>query len=124
MCDDNRIAVRDRLIAEISTLSRQQMQCSVQAQLEEELKSSGELVARAERAREQLRELYQERDKSKELKDASMDTYQRMKKEYFQLVFEAGQVREAASELSKEARNANTSAARVQAELPRKQPAT
>ena len=102
MCDENRIAVRDRLIAEISALSRQQMQCSEQTQLEEELKSSGELVARAERAREQLRELYQERDRSRELKDASRETYQRLKKEYFQLVFEAGQVREAASELSKE----------------------
>ena len=80
-------------------------------------------MARAERAREQLRELYQERDRSRELKDASRDTYQRLKKEYFQLVFEAGQVREAASELSKEARNANTSAARVQAELLREWPA-
>ena len=119
MCDENRIAVRDRLIAEISALTRQQMQCSEQTQLEEELKSSGELVARAERAREQLRELYQERDRSRELKDAGKDTYQRMK-----LVFEAGQVREAASELSKEARDANTSAARVQAELLRERPAT
>ena len=124
MCDENRIAVRDRLIAEISALMRQQIQCSEQTQLEEELKSSGELVARAERAREQLRELYQERDRSRELKDASRETYQRLKKEYFQLVFEAGQVREAASELSKEARDANTSAARVQAELLRERPAT
>ena len=99
------------------------MQCSEQTQLEAELKSSGELLGRAERAREQLRGLYQERDRSRELKDASRETYQRMKKEYFQLVFEAGQVREAASELSKEARNANTSAARVQAELLREWPA-
>ena len=100
------------------------MQCSEQTHMEEELKRSKELVARAERAREQLRELYKERDRSRELKDASRETYQRLKKEYFQLVFEAGQVREAASELSKEARDANTSAARVQAELLRERPAT
>merc|ERR1719318_1229768 len=88
-------------------------------ELREELCESREKVERAKVAREQLRELYMERNRGKvgTGREASKEEFTRLKEEYFRSVVEAGKLEEKMGELKQEVVEANKSVNRLQKEL-------
>merc|ERR1719508_736752 len=90
-------------------------------ELKRKLSSSKEMVERAKKSREQLRELYSERSKEKmgtgRVTVADQEEFNRLREEYFRMVVQAGKLEEMLGELKQKVVSANTTVARLQKDL-------
>jgi len=89
-------------------------------ELRAELFSCRQKLENAKLAKEQLRQLYREKEIAKEEKGfvkASKEEFERMKEEYFRDVVEAGKLEEKMRDLKHEVREANKSVLRLQQDL-------